>query len=144
MKSEKIRRTINISKDNFDVIKKFCDENTLDMARWVVKNSLIKIDPKMVPKNLMDSLEEKVNTQNLLNHKLLLTSNLFQRLELNKNKKRSIVEMFDLANTHQEADLLHTILLDEDGVFSDILNLKRSKRGYDLEIEDLLKNLEVK
>lgn len=31
------RRTINIPKEDFDYIKEYCNENTLNMPQWVVK-----------------------------------------------------------------------------------------------------------
>lgn len=32
----KERRVINISKDNYDVIKNFCDKHALKMSDWIV------------------------------------------------------------------------------------------------------------
>jgi hypothetical protein len=43
MKSKNQRRVINIPKEQFDTIKSHCDELTLDMPKWIVKNSLEKI-----------------------------------------------------------------------------------------------------
>lgn len=37
------RRVINIDKKNFDAIKKYCDDNALNMSKWLIKiaNDLI-------------------------------------------------------------------------------------------------------
>ena len=45
MKKElsKERRVINIPKEQFDIINAHCEANTLDMPKWMVKNSLEKI-----------------------------------------------------------------------------------------------------
>jgi hypothetical protein len=43
MKSKNQRRVINVPKEQFDTIKAYCDARTLDMPKWVVKNSLEKI-----------------------------------------------------------------------------------------------------
>jgi Asp-tRNA(Asn)/Glu-tRNA(Gln) amidotransferase B subunit len=40
----KQRRVININKEDFDIIKKYCDDNALDMSKWIVKNILEKIN----------------------------------------------------------------------------------------------------
>lgn len=42
----KERRVINIDKNNFDKIKKYCNENTLNMSKWLVKIALEKISLK--------------------------------------------------------------------------------------------------
>lgn len=34
---KKERRVINIDKDSFDVIKKYCKENSLKMSEWMAK-----------------------------------------------------------------------------------------------------------
>lgn len=44
MNKIKIRRVINISKVEYDIIKKYCDENTLNMTKWIVKILLDKIE----------------------------------------------------------------------------------------------------
>jgi hypothetical protein len=36
------RRTINIPKSDFDILKKYCDENALDMPKWMVKLAIDK------------------------------------------------------------------------------------------------------
>lgn len=33
----KERRVINIDMNDFDVIKKYCDDNALNMSKWLVK-----------------------------------------------------------------------------------------------------------
>ena len=35
MKIKKERRVININKENFDIIKKYCDLNALKMSEWI-------------------------------------------------------------------------------------------------------------
>ena len=54
MKTEK--RVINIPKDQFDSIKKYCDENSLDMVSWMIKNSLKKVTKKL-PEGIISSIE---------------------------------------------------------------------------------------
>jgi hypothetical protein len=34
---KKERRVINIDKDNFDFIKKYCEEKSLKMSEWITK-----------------------------------------------------------------------------------------------------------
>jgi hypothetical protein len=41
------KRVINISKEDFDIIKSHCDKNTLDMVSWIVKNTTEKIAKKI-------------------------------------------------------------------------------------------------
>jgi len=43
MKQLKDRRVINIPKDDYIFLKEYCDKNTLDMPKWIVKNSKEKI-----------------------------------------------------------------------------------------------------
>ena len=58
MKSKKQeKRVINIPKEQFDKIKSFCDKNSLDMPKWMVKNSLEKIT----------KLNQSIKTQDILN-----------------------------------------------------------------------------
>lgn len=125
---EKTRRTVNIPKENFDVIKNFCDENTLDMPKWMVKNSLMKIDPQLVQKSLSDKLEEKLDDVEILNHKLLLTNRIFGVCNLNTKQKVAMVNIFDLAGTKKEADILYKIF-SGDELFSSVVNLKK-KDGF--------------
>jgi hypothetical protein len=40
MKKLKDRRVINIPKEDYDVLKSYCDENTLDMPKWIVKTMI--------------------------------------------------------------------------------------------------------
>lgn len=47
-KETKDRRVINIPKIHHDILKSYCDENALDMPKWMVKNSLEKINPKRI------------------------------------------------------------------------------------------------
>jgi hypothetical protein len=42
-KKSKERRVINISKQEYDIIKKYCDEKTLCLSKWIVKLALEKI-----------------------------------------------------------------------------------------------------
>jgi hypothetical protein len=41
------KRVINIPKDEFDSIKKHCEDNSLDMVSWIVKNTTEKIAKKI-------------------------------------------------------------------------------------------------
>lgn len=36
----KERKTINIPKQNFDIIKEYCNKNALNMSKWIVKKIL--------------------------------------------------------------------------------------------------------
>lgn len=38
------RRCINIDKLDYDVIKKYCDDNTLHLPKWIVKIALETIN----------------------------------------------------------------------------------------------------
>ena len=42
--TRKETRVVNINKDDFDIIKKYCDENALKMSKWLVKIALEKIN----------------------------------------------------------------------------------------------------
>lgn len=53
-KKNKERRVINIDKECFDVIKKYCNKNTLHMSSWMVKNSIEKIPEKDLSKILKE------------------------------------------------------------------------------------------
>jgi hypothetical protein len=56
MKSKKQeKRVINIPKEQFDIIKKHCEDNSLDMVSWITKNSLNKICGSL--ENLYDYVE---------------------------------------------------------------------------------------
>lgn len=39
----KERRIINIDKDDFDKIKKYCDANAYNMSKWISKLALVRI-----------------------------------------------------------------------------------------------------
>lgn len=39
----KERRVVNLDKVSFDIIKKHCDSNSLDMPKWIAKSILEKI-----------------------------------------------------------------------------------------------------
>lgn len=41
------KRVINIPKEDFDVIKSYCDDHSLDMVKWITKNSLEKTKKKL-------------------------------------------------------------------------------------------------
>jgi len=40
----KKRRVVNINKEEFDVIKKYCNTNALNMPKWLVKLAFEKIN----------------------------------------------------------------------------------------------------
>lgn len=44
MEKTKERRVVNLLKVDFDKIKKYCDENALDMPKWLVKIAKEKIN----------------------------------------------------------------------------------------------------
>ena len=52
----KDRRVVNIPKEDFDNIKKYCDENSLDMPKWIVKNSLEKLAER-IPEHMLTAKE---------------------------------------------------------------------------------------
>ena len=35
--ADKERRVINIKKEDYDFIKKYCDDNVLNLPRWITK-----------------------------------------------------------------------------------------------------------
>ena len=37
---KKEKRVVNIDKDAHEIIKKYCDENALDLPKWLVKIAL--------------------------------------------------------------------------------------------------------
>ena len=43
----KERRVINIPKKEFDYIKKYCEDNALNMSKWIVKTLTRKINVKL-------------------------------------------------------------------------------------------------
>lgn len=45
------RRVINILKSDFDVIKKYCDDNALKMPKWLVKIALKEINQTQKEEN---------------------------------------------------------------------------------------------
>jgi hypothetical protein len=57
MKNEK--RVINIPKEDFDHIKKYCDEHSLDMAKWVLNNSLEKLKKEFFYEGMISVSEVK-------------------------------------------------------------------------------------
>jgi len=55
---QKDRRVINIPKDDYNLLKAYCDENTLDMPKWMVKNSKEKIPEVNRGDDFLDLLAE--------------------------------------------------------------------------------------
>jgi hypothetical protein len=51
----KERRVVNIDKEDFDKIKKYCDDNALDMPKWLVKLSKEEMSKNMsyLPNGIM-------------------------------------------------------------------------------------------
>lgn len=59
--SNKDRRVINLPKDEFDLIKEHCEKNSLDMVKWMSKNSLEKLNTKMPEKRVVASEARKIH-----------------------------------------------------------------------------------
>jgi hypothetical protein len=65
------RRTVNIDKDDFDTIKAYCDENALNMPKWLAKLAVTTIvagykslnDPYVGPSNMPPITEEIIKTK---------------------------------------------------------------------------------
>lgn len=53
LKSEK--RVINIPKEDFDVIRNYCDEKSLDMVKWMTQIALEKVIQKIPTDRLLTS-----------------------------------------------------------------------------------------
>jgi hypothetical protein len=41
---KKQRRVVNFNKEDFDKIRKYCDDRALDMSKWIVKITFDKIN----------------------------------------------------------------------------------------------------
>ena len=52
------KRVVNIPKEEFDLIKKYCEDNSLDMVKWVTKNSLEKVGVE-IPKDKITVTEAR-------------------------------------------------------------------------------------
>ena len=44
--NNKERRVINVDKNDFDKIKKYCNDNALNMSKWLIKIAYEKINGK--------------------------------------------------------------------------------------------------
>jgi hypothetical protein len=67
-KTRNEKRVINIPKENFDAIKKYCDENTLDMVSWIVKNTTEKLaknipNGRITANKAREIYEDAINVQ---------------------------------------------------------------------------------
>jgi hypothetical protein len=58
-KAKNEKRVINIPKGQFDEIKDYCDRNSLDMVKWIVKNSLEKTTKK-IPEGMLTVKELEI------------------------------------------------------------------------------------
>jgi hypothetical protein len=57
-KNKTEKRVVNIPKDQFDIIKEYCEEHSLDMVSWIVKNTTEKIQVK-VPHERINAKQAK-------------------------------------------------------------------------------------
>lgn len=78
-KEQKERRVINIPKKEFDNLKKYCDENSLDMPKWIVNqlNEFIKYSERSGFRiirviDILDKYEELLLTKSLNEENLLI------------------------------------------------------------------------
>jgi len=89
IKNEK--RVVNIPKEDFDNIKKYCDEESLDMVRWIVKNSLEK-------------LNEELPSGKMTAEKVRVISNKSQQISIPKNWLEVVMKKIDEKIAFQVAE----------------------------------------
>jgi hypothetical protein len=75
----KERRVINIPKEQFDIINNHCEANTLDMPKWMVKNSMEKIPVTNKSTNNLDSLLDSLSS-NIDNEILMDISKTYENI----------------------------------------------------------------
>lgn len=49
MDKSKERRVVNIDKDSYNIIKEYCNDNALDMPKWLEKIALEQINSDSEP-----------------------------------------------------------------------------------------------
>lgn len=67
-KTRNEKRVINVPKEDFDEIKKHCEENSLDMVSWMVKNTTEKLakkipDEKITADKAREIHDDAINVQ---------------------------------------------------------------------------------
>jgi predicted RNase H-like nuclease (RuvC/YqgF family) len=74
----------------------------------------------------VEILRSKLNEVNLLNAKLLYTTKLFRKYNLNNSQKMKVVESFDRTNSVRETKLIYSTLAESLGIGSQKSNNKRA------------------
>ena len=57
---KKEKRVVNINKSDFDIIKKFCDDNSLNMSRWISNISRQEVEKHRNSKSIKTKIYELV------------------------------------------------------------------------------------
>lgn len=74
----------------------------------------------------VEILRSKLNEVNLLNAKLLYTTKLFRKYNLNNSQKMKVVESFDRTNSVRETKLVYSTLAESLGIGTQKSNNKRA------------------
>jgi hypothetical protein len=90
----KERRVINISKEDFDVIKEFCNDNSYNMTSWVSKLALQHIHEEKRKKELDDNRKTLKDMFKLELEKCLINPHYYKE-KYSKNPPSWIKGMFD-------------------------------------------------
>jgi hypothetical protein len=57
---KKEKRVVNIDKSDFDIIKKFCDDNSLNMSRWISNITRQEVEKNQQSKTIKAKIHELV------------------------------------------------------------------------------------
>lgn len=68
-KNKTEKRVVNIPKEQFDLIKSYCEEHSLDMVSWIIKNTIEKV-VKKIPDELITVEQAKELLKNSKNVQL--------------------------------------------------------------------------
>jgi len=100
----KERRVINIPREQFDIIKNYCDARTLDMPKWIVKNSIEKIPNVYSETDFFDLFgdapSEKFTTYENVNPKFRLTKDFVCNILFPNVDKTAI--QFEIEKKHKQ------------------------------------------
>lgn len=84
------KRVINVPKSDFDLIKKHCEENSLDMVSWMVKNTTEKL-AKEIPKEIITA--EKAREIHLSSLNVIVPKDWLEWIlnDINESVKEAII-----------------------------------------------------
>lgn len=84
------KRVINVPKLDFDLIKKHCEENSLDMVSWIVKNTTEKIVKRIFVEKMT---AEKAREIHLSATKVIAPKDWLERIlnDINESIRRAII-----------------------------------------------------